>query len=218
MVRLPPCRSSLTVLKYVGDGNLFPTIGWLRDHVGRYWMVEFVRPAELTDIPPDGSQNNPWQVSCVAWERQQQPGEEFLSKNEQQQNLQKDQDREDSASSSTNRLMQDERRTGATRQQDREDSASGSTHRLMQDERRTGATRQRSPGASPPSNEQRHSAQPRSCQEEPSHVPAQPHRTPVPQAYKSHQDAQQSRNPDTWEDKWTRRETIDYFYGRSRNR
>ena len=56
----------MTVLKYVGAGDLFPTTGWLRDHVGQYWMVEFVRPAKLTDIPPDGSQNDPWQVGWVA--------------------------------------------------------------------------------------------------------------------------------------------------------
>ena len=64
-VSLPRRGSSVSVHKYVGDGILFPTIAWLKDDMGQYWMVELQGPAELTDIPAD--------------ECKQQPGEELCS-------------------------------------------------------------------------------------------------------------------------------------------
>ena len=62
-VCLPRRGRWMSVHKYVGDGVLFPTIAWLKDDTGQYWMVELQGPAELTDIPAD--------------ECKQQPGEEL---------------------------------------------------------------------------------------------------------------------------------------------
>ena len=172
MVRLPSCGSSLCVQKYVGHGDRFPTIAWVKDDEGQTWMVELVCPAERTHIPLE--------------ECKQQRGEEFLSQNDQQQKLEKYQNQEDSQSS-----------TGETR---------------------TSTTKQTSPAASPPSKEKSHSSQTKSCQEESGNNPKKREETRVPQAYRSHWEAQRARRPDTWRDKWSRSETVAYFCRSSRNR
>ena len=179
MVRMPPRGSSLTIVKYVGDGELFPTIRWLREtslnHDDKYWMVEFVRPAKLTDIPPDGSEIDPWQPTWVAWkmsketyftmyqqqqQQRQQPEEKLLTKIEQQQSPQQ--------------------------QQDRQAHACSAPHGLMQDEQPSPATKQMLPGASPPSKEARPSAHSKPCPKTPSLVPTNPYVLLCPQARQSH--------------------------------
>ena len=70
----------MKIHKYIGEGNLVPTVAWLKDENDQLWMVQLQRQAQLTDILP-----HKWY---------QNPGKELFSKNEQQQKLRKEKDQD----------------------------------------------------------------------------------------------------------------------------
>ena len=75
-VELPRLGSTVKIHKYIGEGNLVPTIAWLKDENDQLWMVQLQRQAQLTDILPH---------KCY-----QNPGKELFSQNGQQQKLDKE--------------------------------------------------------------------------------------------------------------------------------
>ena len=42
----------MNIHKYIREGDLTPTIVWLKDENDQYWMVQLQRPAKLSDILP----------------------------------------------------------------------------------------------------------------------------------------------------------------------
>ena len=205
MVALPPRGSSLTVVEYICDGEILPTIGWLRQtglhHGDAYWMVEFVRPAKLTDIC---TQSDPWQP---AWAAQKQPNETHFPMHERQQQQQQQPEKK--------RLTKVEQQKTPQQQQEQQASAHNGGKRWQrvpcmvhqsafrashwQDEQPSPATKQMLPATSPPPKTQRPSAQPAPCPKPPSPAPPKPCPLPCPQPQQSHHQQHSS----TW---WTDQE------------
>ena len=188
-LNLPRCGSSLSIYRYDGDGVHVPAIAWLKDENGEFWKFEFNCPSEMENIPPDDFEDQ---------------REILMSSNAKQKQLEKDLEQDDSAFSSINELMGNETPSSEIKQQNFAGSSSSSSY--IQNEKKTIATKQRTPETKPPANEPQHFANTSSWQWEPWHDT----RSIVAQAYGSQWETQKARRSNTWEDKWSRGETVDW--------